>query len=171
MQIFKPARQYKAPQTRAIADVLHPLMRQVTHERGFALVQIMMNWEAIAGERIGNLCQPAKLTFAKRAKNYDEDKMPEPATLTLRVEKAASLEIQHMGDMILTRINSHFGWPMVGKIVLKPGTLKKREKPARFVAKPVEPLAKIRAGVVVGDVKDEALRAALVKLGARVLGK
>ena len=41
---------------------------------------------------------------------------PEPATLVLRVEGPAALEIQHLSAVILERVNRFFGWQAIGRI-------------------------------------------------------
>ena len=47
----------------------------------------------------------------------------EPATLVLRVEGPAAIEIQHQSAVILERINRFFGWQAVGRIALRQAPL------------------------------------------------
>lgn len=171
MNTFSPSKKYYPAKPRALGDVVAPLMREAARERSFALVQLMLQWDALVGERIAKLCRPARLSFPRRPKEHDEDKMPEPAVLILRVDKAASLEIQHMADVILSRVNAHFGWPMVGKIVLKAGIIKQPVTSTTVEAQPLDPMIKLRAGVLVGKLEDETLRCALIQLGAKVLSQ
>ena len=42
----------------------------------------------------------------------------EPATLVLRVEGPAALEIQRLRAVILERVNRFFGWQAIGRIAL-----------------------------------------------------
>ena len=43
----------------------------------------------------------------------------EPGTLVLRVEGPAAIEIQHLAEVILERVNRFFGWQAVGRIALR----------------------------------------------------
>ena len=51
----------------------------------------------------------------------------EPATLVLRVEGPAAIEIQHLSNVILERVNRFFGWQAVGRIALRQAPLSRRE--------------------------------------------
>ena len=49
---------------------------------------------------------------------------PEPATLVLRVEGPAAIEIQHLAPVILERVNRFLGWRAVGRIALRQAPLR-----------------------------------------------
>ena len=93
-----------------------------------------------------------------------EGQPQEPATLVLRVEGPMALEIQHSSDVILERVNRFFGWHAVGRLALRQAPLSRRDRPAP----PRAPDAKAVAEVAktLSAVEDEALRAALARLGA-----
>ena len=55
---------------------------------------------------------------------------PEPATLVLRVEGPAALEIQHLSAVILERVNRFFGWQAIGRIALRQAPLQAPRKAA-----------------------------------------
>ena len=59
-----------------------------------------------------------------------EGQPQEPATLVLRVEGPAALEIQHSSDVILQRVNRFFGWSAVGRLALRQAPLSRRKRPA-----------------------------------------
>jgi hypothetical protein len=40
---------------------------------------------------------------------------PRAGTLTVRVEGAFALELQHLGPLVIERINRHYGWACVGR--------------------------------------------------------
>ena len=54
----------------------------------------------------------------------DPDARPEPATLVVRVESAFALELQHLAPLLIERINAHYGWRCVGRLVLKQGPVR-----------------------------------------------
>jgi len=95
-----------------------------------------------------------------------EGQPQEPATLVLRVEGPAALEIQHKSDVILERVNRFFGWSAVGKLALRQAPLSRRMPPAA----PRAPDAKAVAEVAetLSAVEDTELRAALARLGAAI---
>jgi len=95
-----------------------------------------------------------------------EGQPQEPATLVLRVEGPAALEIQHKSDVILERVNRFFGWSAVGRLALRQAPLSRRDRPSPPQppdAKAVENVAK-----TLSSVEDEELRAALARLGASI---
>ena len=60
----------------------------------------------------------------------------------LRVEGPAAIEIQHLSNVILERVNRFFGWQAIGRIALRQAPLRRRERKA--VRKP-DPEAAARA--------------------------
>ena len=66
---------------------------------------------------------------------------PEPATLVLRVEGPAALEIQHLSAVILERVNRFFGWQAIGRIALRqaPAAPPRAACPARRRSTPKSP--------------------------------
>src|SRR5664279_2389657 len=97
------------------------------------------------------------------------DDSPEPATLVLRVEGPAALEIQHLSAVILERVNRFFGWQAIGRIALRQAPLRRRERPTP----PPPPDPAIAAHIAEGlpEIKDEDLRQALARLGAAIKTK
>jgi hypothetical protein len=95
-----------------------------------------------------------------------EGQPEEPATLVLRVEGPMALEIQHASNVILERVNRFFGWNAVGRLALRQGPVSRRQKPTPAHGPDeiqVEEVAK-----TLTSVEDEALRAALARLGASI---
>jgi hypothetical protein len=84
----------------------------------------------------------------------------------LRVEGPTAVEIQHLSGVILERVNRFFGWHAVGRLALRQGPLSHRKRPAADSepdAKAVEDVAK-----TLTSIEDDALRAALARLGASI---
>jgi hypothetical protein len=95
-----------------------------------------------------------------------EGQPQEPATLILRVEGPAALEIQHSSDVILQRVNRFFGWSAVGRLALRQAPLSRRKAPARSRVPDPQSVAKVAESL--SAVEDEELRAALARLGAAI---
>ena len=160
----KPARSFPRP----LSDFLAATMTDVLKTQGFASSEIIARWADIAGPEIAAHSEPMKINWPRAQKNPGEEP-PEPATLMLRVEGPAALEIQHLSAVILERVNRFFGWQAIGRIALRQAPLRRKEKPAPPA--PPDPAIAARLAEGMPQVTDEALRAALARLGAAIKGK
>jgi hypothetical protein len=131
-------------------------------KQGFAARELVTRWAEIAGPEIARHCEPLKIQWPRPVEGQPQ----EPATLVLRVEGPAALEIQHASDTLLQRVNRFLGWSAVGRLALRQAPLSRRERPqprpgpdAKSVAKVAETLSAI---------EDDELRAALARLGASI---
>ena len=131
-------------------------------KQGFAARELVTRWAEIAGADVARHSEPLKIQWPRPVEGQPQ----EPATLVLRVEGPAALEIQHKSDVILERVNRFFGWSAVGRLALRQAPLSRRDRPTPQRppdAKEVETVAKTLSGV-----EDEELRAALARLGAAI---
>jgi hypothetical protein len=158
----KPSRSFPRPLSQFAGATLSDAFKR----QGFASTEIIARWAEIAGPEVAAHSEPAKINWP-RSKDGDEG-APEPATLVLRVEGPAAIEIQHLSGVILERVNRFFGWQAIGRIALRQAPLRRREQTPMPSPDPAE-AARIAASLP--DVEDEALRAALARLGAAVKRK
>jgi hypothetical protein len=77
-----------------------------------------------------------------------------------------ALEIQHMSDTILEKVNRFFGWNAVGKLALRQAPLSRPL--AKRTIKPIDPATVAQVAATLPDVEDAALKAALARLGAAI---
>ncbi|MGH6726139.1 MAG: DUF721 domain-containing protein [Pseudolabrys sp.] len=154
----KPARSFPRPLSQFTAATLSDGLKS----QGFASAEIIARWADIAGPEVAAHSEPMKIAWP-RAMNEDS---PEPATLILRVEGPAALEIQHLSAVILERVNRFFGWQAIGRIALRQAPLRRREPPASPPAPDLETTARIAASLPA--IEDEELRQALARLGAAI---
>ena len=91
----------------------------------------------------------------------------EPATLILRVEGPAAIEIQHRSGLIIERINRFFGWQAVDRIALRQAPLARRPRPENEKAIDRKAAERIADSL---PVTDDGLRQALGRLGAAIKG-
>jgi hypothetical protein len=160
----RPAQKFSRPLAEFVNRTLDPLVAK----QGFGESSLLLQWETIVGARIAVLCQPARLRWPPRGKSRPPDRPDDPATLVLRVEPGFGLDIQHMSDAIIDRVNAHLGWRCIGKLTYVQEPLQRdAPKPARIA--PQDPAARERAEKATVGVEDEALRDALVKLGEQVM--
>ena len=156
------------PVARPLADLIDVCLGPTLAAQGFAAANVIAAWPEIVGERLAAFTQPLKIEWKRRGANLSPEARPEPATLVVRVESAFALEMQHLAPVVAERINAHYGWRCIGRIVLKQGRVQ-REAPRR----PPEPAAteaeRRRVEAAVAPVADNALRVALDRLGRAVV--
>jgi len=156
--IARPGRISAKPLSVLLSDVFSDAYAK----QGFAARELVTRWAEIAGADVARHSEPLKIQWPRPVEGQPQ----EPATLVLRVEGPAALEIQHKSDVILERVNRFFGWSAVGRLALRQAPLSRRDRPAATRppdAKEVETVAKTLSGV-----EDEELRAALARLGAAI---
>lgn len=131
-------------------------------KQGFAARELVTRWAEIAGAGIADHCEPLKIQWPRPVEGQPQ----EPATLVLRVDGPMALEIQHSSDVILERVNRFFGWHAVGRLALRQAPLSRRQ--ARPPRSGPDQKAVAEVEKTLTAVEDEALRAALARLGASI---
>jgi hypothetical protein len=152
----------RAPSAKPLSVLLSDVFSAAYARQGFAARELVTRWAEIAGPEFASHCEPLKMQWPRPV----EGQAQEPATLVLRVEGPMALEIQHASDVILQRVNRFFGWSAVGRLALRQGPLSRKPRPnapAAPDARKVEQVAQTLSAV-----EDEALRAALARLGASI---
>ena len=134
---------------RAVSALLPALVRPAFRKRNPAAAQVVADWEAIVGPALAAVSTPRKLFGG---------------TLAIGCAGPMALELQHLSDVLIARINSHLGRIAVSRL--------------RFVQDPPQPVAIVphppkqallAAKEAVADLPQGPLRDALEKLGRVVL--
>lgn len=149
-------------QSKRLADVAMASLADSFARQGFASSELVTRWVDIVGPEIADLAEPMKLQWPRTAPGESE-----PATLVLRVEGPAAIEVQHLSNVILERVNRFLGWRAVERLALRQAPLRRRSKPQR---REIDPQAAAEIAASLGKVEDEPLRAALGRLGAAIKG-
>jgi hypothetical protein len=157
----------KKPHLRPLADLVDKCLAPVLARQGFAASDIIVAWSEIVGDRLAAFCEPVKMQWPRRPAGSDPERAQEPATLVVRVEGAFALDLQHMAPVIVERVNARYGWRCVGRLALRQGPVGRERETRRPPAVPV-PGDLAAAAERVGEVQDDALREALVRLGAGI---
>ena len=148
---------------RPLADLLRKTLNEGFARQGFASSELVTRWETIAGAEIAAHCEPMKIQWPRPV----GDEEPDPATLVLRVEGPAAIEIQHLSTVILERVNRFFGWQAIGQIALRQAPLRRR--PVKPEPPPgIDPEQTASVAARLGDIVDNDLKSALARLGASV---
>ena len=156
----------KAPRSfpRPLSELLGATLSDTLKSQGFASAEMLARWAEIAGPEVAAHSEPIRINWPRRG----NEETAEPATLVLRVEGPAAIEIQHLSAVILERVNRFFGWQAIGRIALRQAPLRRRSKPAA----PPPPDPAVATGIAdTLPIEDAALRQALGRLGAAIKRK
>jgi hypothetical protein len=154
----------KRSHPKPLADLVTLCVADAFARQGFTTCELVTHWDDIAGAEIAAMAEPVRMQWIR---SRDPDESP-PATLVLRVEGPAALEIQHMAGVIIERVNSYLGWRAVDRLSLRqaPLTRRRKERPRPRID---EAKAEAMAAEMTG-VADDGLRTALGRLAAAVKG-
>jgi hypothetical protein len=137
---------------RLLGALLPKLTRPVLKKRAPATAALLADWGQIMGPALAAVTVPQRLTGT---------------TLTIGCAGPVAMELAHLAPQVMERINQHLGRQAVGQLKFVQAVIPGRPAPARRL----RPAAKALPAAVaaeLGGVGDEALRAALAKLGAGV---
>jgi hypothetical protein len=155
---------------RPLSELLGSTLTDALKTQGFASAEILARWGDIVGGEIAAHSEPMKINWPRANRSGTlGDEAPEPATLVLRVEGPAALEIQHLSAVILERVNRFFGWQAIGRMALRQAPLRRRVRPK--APPPPDPAIAARIAEGLPEIKDEDLRQALARLGAAIKTK
>lgn len=136
---------------RGLASLVPALVRPAFKRRGLATVQVLADWDAIAGPAIAAVTTPKKL-FA--------------GTLVIACSGPIAMELQHLAPTLIGRINAHLGQVAVTRLRFT------QDAPPAPVATPRRRVAATEAAKrAVDGVPDGPLRDALESLGRQVLAR
>jgi hypothetical protein len=126
---------------------------------GFVQSAIIGRWTEIVGARYAKVSTPESIRFPAGKKAG--------GTLTLTVVGAHAPLMQHLGPLIIERVNRFFGYEAVSKLAFRQGRAPKAEaRPQRPVAVPIPK----ELGEGLREVADPELRACLESLAAKLAG-
>jgi hypothetical protein len=163
--VAKPSAMNKPSYPKPLAALVGRCVANAFKRQGFTSCELVTHWEDIVGAEIAAHAEPIRMQWTRAA---DPDESP-PATLVLRVEGPAAIEIQHQSAVIVERVNRYFGWQALAGIALRQAPLaRRRTKPKRRAID--QELADAIASQMTG-IADDGLRAALGRLGAAIKRK
>lgn len=150
----------KPSRAKPLRDFIGRCLGGVFERQGFASCEVVTHWDDIVGAAIAGRAEPIQMKWIR-----DPEEMI-PATLVLRVEGPAAIEIQHMSAVIIDRVNRYLGWQAVGAIALRQAPLRRRMRTPKRPQIDEARAAAIAAEMT--DIADDGLRLALGRLGAAV---
>ena len=144
---------------RACGDLVSDIAGTSFKRFGFIQGAVISRWAEIVGERYARVSTPESIRFpaGKRA----------GGTLTLAVEGAHAPLIQHLGPMIIERVNRFFGYEAVSRLAFRQGRAAQADpRPQR----PVTAAVPKELGEGLRQIADPELRTVLESLAGKLAG-
>jgi hypothetical protein len=167
-QAFQPRKKQGVVPLHALLDAC---LESTLKAKGFANVAVHLHWGEIAGAGLAPWSEPVSLKWPPVSPGADPEKRKGGAVLTVKVEGAFALEMQHLAPQIIARANSFFGWRCVEKLVLKQGPVRKIEAPVARQKRPLTVAHSKALDAILATVDDSPLKAALTRLGVGIMGR
>ena len=153
------------PGPKAIADFSRKLTKDTLGKRGFGEASLVTNWAEIVGvaQALGSM--PLKIAFPRDERSG--------GVLHVRVATGGlATEFQYRKELIVARINSHFGYGAVADIRITQGHVEPRAPKPKPSSPPVLPADQEQdLQSRLSGVEDEDIREALARLGRRLAGR
>jgi len=144
---------------RACGDLVGEIAGTSFKRFGFVQGAVVSRWAEIVGERYASVSAPESIRFPAGKKSA--------GTLTLSVEGAHAPLIQHLGPMIIERVNRFFGYEAVGKIAFRQG---RAPRPQSNVQRPAAAPVPKALGEGLRQIADPELRTVLESLAGKLAG-
>ncbi|MCM5558724.1 DUF721 domain-containing protein [Pleomorphomonas sp. JP5] len=167
-RLRKPAFVYKG--VRPLADIIAAPLNAACRKRGFATLDLVAHWPDIVGPAYAETTAPDQLSWPRRPKGLIDEEDHEPAVLTVRCSGAAAMRLSLEAPQLIERINTFFGYRLVGR--LKPLQLPpvKIGPPPRPKLAKLSPEAEARVRTLASGISDDGLKAAVERLGRAISG-
>ena len=144
---------------RATGEIIGDIGGLAFKRFGFVQSAVVSRWKEIVGERYAKVSSPESIRFPTGKKSG--------GTLTLLVEGAHAPLVQHLGPMIIERVNRFFGYEAVLQIAFRQGRIPS-SAPRR--AQPVKGPVPAELGEGLRAIADPELRACLELLAGHIAG-
>jgi hypothetical protein len=138
---------------RSIGALLAPVLRPTWRKRAPATAQIIADWHSIVGPAIARDTTPRRLSNG---------------TLLISCNGPVAMELQHLSDALVARINTHVGHPVVQRLRFSQDATES-DRPIHAPPRPPNPKALQAVEKAVSDLPEGPLRDALAALGRAVV--
>ena len=144
---------------RATGEIIGDIGGLAFKRFGFVQSAVVSRWKEIVGERYAKVSSPESIRFPTGKKSG--------GTLTLLVEGAHAPLVQHLGPMIIERVNRFFGYQAIVQIAFRQGRIP-NAAPRR--ATPAKGPVPAELGEGLRAIADPELRACLESLAGHIAG-
>lgn len=137
-------------------------------QRGIAEARLISRWTEIVGPRIAAVARPVRVRHRRGAALG--------AVLVLAVDGARATELEFLSPQIIERVNAGYGYGAIAEIAFTQATGPLPAMGGEDGTAPVRPEdlsddKRERLDAMTRPVQDDALRDALARLGANVMGR
>lgn len=156
----------KTRDLQALSRTILPFAKSILGKKGFVEIDLIANWESVVGEELAGYSLPKRIDFKRGEKTN--------GILYVMVPGGAfALELQHRENVILSKVNTYFGYRAVSQLkIIQNSELKLdddedkfKDKQKTLVTKEEENYIKILSE----EVENPALQEMLKKLGRSVI--
>jgi len=144
---------------RATGEIIGDIGGAAFKRFGFVQSAVVSRWKEIVGERYAKVSSPESIRFPTGKKSG--------GTLTLLVEGAHAPLVQHLGPMIIERVNRFFGYQAIVQIAFRQGRIPAPTPPR---AAPSKGPVSAELGEGLRAIADPELRACLESLAGHIAG-
>ena len=144
---------------RSCGDLVNDIAGMTFKRFGFIQGAVVSRWAEIVGERYARVSTPESIRFPAGKKSG--------GTLTLSVEGAHAPLIQHLGPLIIERVNRFFGYEAVTKVAFRQGRV---SRPQSTIDRPALAPVPKELGEGLRQIADPELRTVLESLAGRLTG-
>ena len=144
---------------RAVSDMLPEVGGAAFRRFGFVQSSIVSRWREIVGDRYAGVSSPESIRFPP-GKRSD-------GVLTLVVEGAHAPMMQHVGPVIIERVNRFFGYAAVARIAFRQGMVQLQKAKPRVAPPSLKPVPP-ELGESLRGIADPELRTVLEALARGV---
>jgi hypothetical protein len=137
--------------------------------KGFASSAIHLHWAEIVGNALAPWSEPITLKWPVTPAGANQSLPKAGAILTVKVEGAFALDVQHQTPQIIEKVNGFFGWRCVERIAIKQGPIRKLAPPAPKRRKELTVAASKNLDAILETIEDPTLKATLARLGVGVM--
>ncbi|MBT4888427.1 MAG: DUF721 domain-containing protein [Rhodospirillales bacterium] len=163
---FSPYVKRRGGKTKTIGQHVDKLTKRAFGKNGFAGGTIITQWSTIVGDNLASLSAPLRIVYPQGKRSG--------GTLYLRIASGSiAVELQHMEQILIQRINGHFGYRAVERVQLQQAPLPDKDKDSADIYKRERPPMSSESTQELNDslsqVDDPELHAALERLGENIL--
>lgn len=143
-----------------------PVAGKALERFGFAYAELIANWAAIVGDELAAVTGPQRVRWP--ASGQAQEGRGRGGTLVIGAEAGHAIELQHLSERIIERINGYYGYEAITALKIRQTRVKQHPRPApRPTEVPPEKAEDLDSHLQ--TIADQPLRAALERLGRGVL--
>ena len=136
---------------RPFGNTLPRGVKGLLKKNGYNYSEIISKWNLLVGKEVSNFSYPLSIKMAKGNAN---------GTLILAVERGNEINIEYSKNEIINKINSYFGYKLIGTIKIKTFFMKNKKDIKKNISSKLSKKIKNK----INEIKSENIRNSLSQL-------